>query len=228
MNDVTSTLGVVVGMPAEARLVSGSGCVVGVGGGTPVGARRIAQKMVSDGVTALISFGFAGGLDPAWCPGTVLVPEAVLVNGRLFDCDESLRAALPGERIPCLLAADAVVALADEKRRLWRTTGAGAVDLESGAVAEVAASAGIPFAVLRAVLDPAGRDLPSAATSALDQHGRVMVLRMASILTRHPMQILGLIALARDASRARKALIGSAESLRRLAAGDTDLRGLGL
>ncbi|WP_419757890.1 hypothetical protein [Acidisoma sp.] len=226
MSNATSTLGIVVGLSAEARLLNDSGCVVAVGGGTPLGARRMAQKLVADGVTALISFGFAGGLDPAWCPGTLIVPDAVLFNGRLFDCNERLRAPLTGERIRCLLAGDAVVALAEEKQRLWRTTGAGAVDLESGEVAEVAETAGIPFAVLRAVLDPAGRDLPSAATSALDQYGRVAVLKMAGILARHPVQIIGLIALARDASRARKALVGSAEGLRRLAAGDANLRGL--
>jgi adenosylhomocysteine nucleosidase len=220
---VMCRLGIVVGMTAEARLLGGTGCAVAVGGGLPIGARRMAQKLVEDGATALISFGLAGGLDPALAAGMLLVPRAVLSQGRLLNCDERLRAALPGESISCLLAADAVVASAPDKLRLWRATGAGAVDLESGAVAEVAAAAGIPFAVLRAVCDPAARTLPSAAVDALDERGRIAPMKMAGILARHPMQILGLVALGRDAARARRALVGGAESLGRLAAGHANL-----
>ena len=216
---LASRLGIVVGMTSEARLLHDTGCAVGIGGGSPVGARRMAQRLVDDGVTALISFGLAGGLDPALSAGTLFVPRAVLSQGRLFDCDGGLSAPLPGHSIACVLGADAVVASADEKLRLWRETGAGAVDLESGAVAEVAAAAGIPFAVLRAVCDPAARDLPSAAIEALDRQGRIAPMKMASILARHPMQVFALIALGRYAARARRALVGGAESLGRLAAG---------
>ena len=179
----------------------------------------MAQRLVDDGVTALISFGLAGGLDPALSAGTLFVARAVLSQGRLFDCDGGLSAPLPGHSIARVLGADAVVASADEKLRLWRETGAGAVDLESGAVAEVAAAAGIPFAVLRAVCDPAARDLPSAAIEALDRQGRIAPMKMASILARHPMQVFALIALGRYAAQARRALVGGAESLGRLAAG---------
>jgi adenosylhomocysteine nucleosidase len=214
-------------MTAEARLLAGTGCAVAIGGGTSVGACRMAQRLVDDGATALISFGLAGGLDPALAAGALVVPQSVQVQGRLFSCDEALRASLAGESIASLLAADAVVASATEKRRLWQETGAGAVDLESGAVAEVATAAGIPFAVLRAVCDPAARDLPSAAVEALDQNGRIAPAKMAGILARHPLQILALIALGRAAARARRSLVGGAESLGRLAAGHADL-GIGL
>ncbi len=218
-------LGIVVGMTAEAQILSGSLGAVAIGGGTTLGARRMAQSLVEDGVTALISFGLAGGLDPSLVAGTLLVPRAVLSRGRLIDCDEALRASLVGESIPSLLAADAVVATAADKTRLWRETGSSAVDLESGAVAEVALAAGIPFAVLRAICDPATRNLPCAAVAALDERGRIAPMRMARILARHPSQILGLIALGRDAARARQALVGGAESLGRLAAGHADLGG---
>jgi adenosylhomocysteine nucleosidase len=126
---VASRLGIVVGMTAEARLLGRTGCAIAIGGGTPVGARRMAQNLVKDGATALISFGLAGGLDPALVAGTLLVPCAVLSQGRLLACDEALRAPLAGQSTPCLLAANVVVASASEKLRLWRTTGAGAVDL---------------------------------------------------------------------------------------------------
>jgi adenosylhomocysteine nucleosidase len=222
-----SRLGIVVGIKAEARLVAGTGCAVAIGGGTPVGARRMAQRLVDDGATALISFGLAGGLDPALAAGTLINPHAVLSQGRFFTCDDGLRAALGGESIASLMAAEAVVVTAADKRRLWQESGAGAVDLESGVVAEIAAAAGIPFAVMRAICDPAERDVPRAAVEAVDAAGRIAPLKMAGILARHPIQILALIALGRDAARARRALVGGAESLRRLAARDADLGSLG-
>jgi adenosylhomocysteine nucleosidase len=206
-------------MTAEARLLDGAGYGVAIGGGTPAGARRMARQLVADGACALISFGLAGGLDPTLEAGTLLVPHTVQWHGRVFDCDEGLRAALPGSPIACLLAADAIVAYAVEKRRLWEDTAASAVDLESGAVAEVATAAGIPFAVLRAICDPATRELPPAAVAALDEQGRIAPMKMAWMLLRDPGQIAGLIALGRDAARARRALVGGAESLGRLAAG---------
>jgi adenosylhomocysteine nucleosidase len=217
-----SRLGILVGMTSEARLLTSTGCAVAVGGGSPAGAGRMARELVEDGATGLISFGLAGGLDPALAAGALIVPRGVLSRGRLYPCDAGLVGALAGERIDAILAGEAVVETAADKLRLGQETGAGAVDLESGAVAEVATAAGIPFAVLRAICDPATRDLPRAAVEALDEAGRLAPMKMAGILARHPMQIIGLIALGRDAALARQSLIRGAEGLRGLAAGHTN------
>ncbi|MCB8880277.1 hypothetical protein ACELLULO517_08540 [Acidisoma cellulosilytica] len=221
-----SGLGIIVGMVAEARIAQRAGCAVAIGGGMPQGARKMAERLVADGATALISFGLAGGLDPALAAGVAVVPCRVLHQGQVYDCDPALSRVLltVGQQVDFLLAGDGVVGLAADKDRLWRQTGAAAIDLESGAVAEVAAARGLPFAVLRAVCDPASRDLPSAAIEALDEAGRIAPMKMAGILARHPQQILGLIALGRDAARGRRTLIRGAESLRGLAAGNANLR----
>lgn len=212
-------------MVAEARIAQRAGCAVAIGGGTPRGARKMAENLANDGAAALISFGLAGGLDPRLDAGAALVPRRVLHQGSVYDCDPGLLRLLQGAglAVDLLLAGDTVVGTVADKHRLWTDTKAAAVDLESGAVAEVAAARGLPFAVLRAVCDPARRNLPSAAIDALDQTGRVAPMKMAGILARHPQQIFGLIALGRDAARGRKALIRGAESLRGLAAGDADL-----
>ncbi|HTI02114.1 MAG TPA: hypothetical protein VL752_14290 [Acidisoma sp.] len=212
-------------MISEARIAQRAGWAVAVGGGLPMGARRMAERLVEDGATALISFGLAGGLDPSIEAGALILPRAVLMQNRSFVCDPALFQDLEQEASPVdrVLAGEAVVARASEKASLWQQHGAAAVDLESGVVAEVAAARGVPFAVLRAICDPAWRDLPRAAVEALDETGRVRPMKMAGILARHPLDILGLIALGRDAARARRSLIRGAERLGRLAPRHADL-----
>jgi adenosylhomocysteine nucleosidase len=113
-----------------------------------------------------------------------------------------------------MLAGAAIAVTVAEKKSLFEATGADAIDLESGAVARVAAARGVPFAVLRAVADPAERNLPPAALVALDRSGRIGFLRVLASVFGNPAQIPGLLALARDAAAARRALKGKISSLR--------------
>ena len=115
-----------------------------------------------------------------------------------------------------IFSGDAIVATAAAKRALHQRTGAAAIDLESAAVAETAARHAIPFAVLRAVCDPAGCSLPHAALVALDSRGRIGGWRVAKAALSHPAEIPALIALASDAARARVALSNRVDAIRRL------------
>jgi adenosylhomocysteine nucleosidase len=71
----------------------------------------------------------------------------------------------------------------------------------------VAAEHGLPFAVVRAICDPAERDLPAAALIALDQKGAIGLLRVLGSLLRQPSQLPSLLGLARDTARAQRTLI---------------------
>jgi adenosylhomocysteine nucleosidase len=199
-------LGIVTGLTAEARIARSLGDAQ-AGGGAPAGAERSAEALVAQGATALLSFGLAGGLDPALKPGDVIVPLAVVEHGVTYRTDPALSETIGGWFGGVLVATDAVVATATEKSALRRSTTACAVDLESGAVARVAARHGIPFAVLRAICDPAGRDLPPAALAALDRRGAIGIGRVAGSIIRRPGQIAALIRLGRDAAAARDALV---------------------
>jgi len=199
-------LGIVTGLAAEARIARGLGTVA-VGGGFPTGAEAAAQWLVAQGATALLSFGLAGGLDPALRPGRLFVPAAVLEAGRAYPTDAALLARFGLVAHGVLLAGDAVVAEATAKDALWRATGAQAIDLESGAVASTAAVHGLPFAVVRAVCDPAERSLPPAALLALDGGGAVGLWRVLRSVALGPGQAPGLLALARDAGRAQETLV---------------------
>jgi len=206
--------GFVVGLAAEARLVRSLGWPVAIGGGTAGGARLAAERLVSGGITALISFGLAGGLDPALRPGSLLVPRTIITDGQRLPTDPGLSERLGGVSIPLLLGAWDVVTSAAAKAALFAATGAAAVDLESGAVARVAAAHGLPFTVLRAICDPAERDLPPAALIALDRHGAIGLARVLGSVLVHPGQLPALLALAADAAVARRALRDAVSRIR--------------
>jgi adenosylhomocysteine nucleosidase len=98
------------------------------------------------------------------------------------------------------------VASVEEKRRLRKQTGAAAVDLESGAVGQVASAHGIPFAVLRSICDPADRALPPAALAALGLRGEIEVWRVLISIVAHPGQLPALFELAAAAAAAKRSL----------------------
>jgi adenosylhomocysteine nucleosidase len=208
-------LGIVVGIAAEARWARPLGDVA-IGGGLPAGAMAAAERLVARGAPALLSFGLCGGLHPALAPGTLLVPREVHDDTTRFATDAALADRLGGWSADVLLSGRAVVATASEKARLFAATRAAAVDLESGAVALVAARHGLPFAVLRAVCDPADRDLPPAALAALDGAGAIAVWRMLAMAVAKPGQIPALLLLAADSATARRALVAR---VRRVARG---------
>ena len=175
-----------------------------------------AVRLVAQGISGLISFGLAGGLDPALAAGAILVPSVVLLDADRWEADPALMARLGGPTSGTLYGGGQVVATPKAKAALHAHTGAVAVDLESAAVAAVARQHGLPFAALRAVCDVAGRDLPQAALVALDAAGRIGMLRVGAAVLAHPWQIPALIGLAGDAARARHALVTRVQALGRL------------
>jgi len=209
-----SKIGFVVGLSAEAKLLRRFGVQVGIGGGFPAGAARAAEKLVADGAAALVSFGLAGGLNPALQPGAVLVPQSVIDDGDTYLCDSTLVEWLSGSNVKFMMSAKQVAETESDKAALFERTKAAAIDLESGAVARVAAARNIPFAVLRAVADPAQRNLPPAALIALNGAGEIGFLSVLGSVFKNPAQIPALIALAQDAAKARGALIGKLREIR--------------
>jgi len=209
-------IGVVTGLAAEARIARGLGCPVEVGGGSEGGATQAARRLIAQGISGLVSFGLAGGLDPALAPGAVLVPRAVVLGGERWDADPALSARLGGGTGHLLAGGDGVLATVEAKASMRQATEADAVDLESAAVAHAAARAGVPFAALRAVCDPAERDLPRAALVALDARGRIGGLRVLAAALARPGELPVLVRLAGDAARARRALRGRVRAIGRI------------
>jgi len=208
-------IGAITGLSAEARLLTQLGWRIAAGGGTLAGAETAAHHLIANGATALISFGLAGGLNPALNPGDLIIPTEVTEAGHSISCDPMLTTLLGGADAHHLLAGTAIAATKAEKQHLFTTTACAAIDLESGAVARVAKAHHLPFAVLRAICDPATRTLPRAALIPLRPDGGINLPRILASLARYPGQLPGLIAVGRDAARARAALVRRVDEIRR-------------
>jgi hopanoid-associated phosphorylase len=200
---------VVTGMAFEARIAGGAGVDVLHGAHAAALERVLAMRlrMPCDGV---ISFGVAGGLDPSLAAGAVLVAERIVNGDEGYDTDPvwcaALRQALPGAVSGIVAGVDGPVASVAEKQALRSVTGARAIDMESHLAARLAQAARLPYIACRVVLDPAGRTVPSAALAALGEDGATDLAALLRTLAAHPVQLAGLLGLARDAAVARAAL----------------------
>jgi len=219
-------VGVIVGLPQEAAILKRA-----LGSAAPPifcsGAKtsRVADGvavLLANGADILVSFGFAGGLAPEWSPGDVIVagmitgpdgtdywPDlmlSLLMSAALGRCGLNSRPAT-------VLGVDRVIASVEDKRRLAEAHVAAAVDMESCAMAK--AASGRPFVVVRVIVDPASRAIPSSVLASIDDDGRVRPLALIGGLLRHPSDVFSLAALAQDSRAARRSLRRAAAAVGR-------------
>lgn len=219
-----TTIGIVTGSRIEARCLP-EGVRVECSGADPDRARRAAKDLVEAGAASLVSFGLAAGLAPALRAGDLVVAEAVVLpGGERLPVDPAWRARL-AERLEgggitfhvgAVAGTDRVLSTPPMKRALFERTSALAADMESHALAEVAAAAGLPFVVVRAISDDAAQALPGMATDLLSADGHVRPTLMVGILAR-PFELFALLRLGLSTRRAlrtlRRAAALSGESL---------------
>lgn len=196
---------VAVGLKSEAALLP-PGTRIVVSGGDSARLATSLDALPGD-VTAVISFGIAGGLVPGIETGEVLVASAVWEAGGLWPVDAALLAGLPLRR-GVIAASAGLLTDAAAKAVLHRASGALAVDMESGAAAGFARRRDLPFAVLRAVADGPADVLPLAAAVGLNPDGSPAPWRVLGALLRRPGDFPALLRLAHASGKAHAALRG--------------------
>jgi hopanoid-associated phosphorylase len=201
---------VVVGLAFEARIAgTRSGATVYCHRGSNAeAAMRLALN--EPRCRGAISFGIAGGLDHRLPTGSHLVASEIVTPEGPVATDprwsQRLLQASAWSRHARILGADRVIIDPEEKRDLFETTGAAAVDTESHVTALMARERGLPFACLRIVADPAHRRVPQAALSGLHPDGRANPAGVIRALMRRPHDTPALLSIARDTWRARRSL----------------------
>lgn len=217
------TIGAVTGLAAEATVAREIGFEAVAGGGTAAGTEAAAMALLARPVIGLMSFGIAGGLAPGLCSGALILPAAVRARdgtAHWVDVEWHLRLAAAARKaglavtVGGMLGHDAIAATATEKAALHRETNAVAIDIESHVVAAVAQHARVPFVVLRAIADPAERDLPPAALLPLTAGGRPNLARVLLSVACRPGQVPALLALAKETNVALDALRRAGHALR--------------
>lgn len=223
--------GVVAALMAEARTLGtptrrtdgllsvSDGTLIAVSGIGCSAAEVAARSLVDAGAAALVSWGMAGGLDPALHAGTICLPSAVVSrDGDTFATDHHWRELL----VAAIAARGAVVsgklltsarAIEDiaGKAAAFRETGAAAVDMESVAVARVAATHDLPFIAVRVIVDTAGDMLPPAVLAA-SRKGHVQISRLILGIIRSPRDIAPLVRLAARYRAATRSLVAVART----------------
>lgn len=174
-----------------------------------VNARRvIEQALDSQHPSRVFTCGFAGGLNPACEPMSVL-----------FDLDDPLKPlepklasleARPG-RFLCL---NKVLCEASAKSKTFQETGCDAVEMESGVIREACRARGIPSGTIRVVSDAADEPLPLDFGALMTPDYRMDFLKLAWTLARSPGRIPALM-------QFRKRILASADKLACVLAGIT-------
>jgi adenosylhomocysteine nucleosidase len=200
--------GVVVALVSEARMLTSrnarpggmtpldEGAALWLSGMGPAAARYAARGLADAGASALAVFGVAGALDGRLRNGSLFCPEQVVdEDGRSYLADarwhEHLQQRLAGSQLPVqadgsLLSVQNPLLTTADKLAAHKQHAALAVDMESGAVAEVARERGLPFVVLRAIVDEVDDTIPAALNNSVDAWGRPRPLGLITALCRHP------------------------------------------
>lgn len=199
-----STLAVVAATHEEMRRATAGltmpllQCVTGPG---PTRAADAVRKLLGEQrVDRMALVGFAGGLDPRFKVADVVTPRTVIDDGGRTT---QLFTGVQGQTI---LTVSHIVASPEDKRRLFEQRRAAAVDMESFAVAQVAAERRVPLTVIRAISDPADEALPAESLHWITDDGQIDTGAVTRYLATHPWRLPAMLKLKANADAAGEAL----------------------
>lgn len=166
--------------------------------------RRNAAESIREAVAAVapecvLTCGFAGGLNPALALGTVVFDH---------DFDAGVAEALTDSgAVPAEFHCSKRVAItAAEKRALWESTGADAVEMESSVIRNLCREWKIPSATIRVISDTAHDDLPLDFNALMTSDDRIHYGKLAKAILASPRKISQLIAFQRQTLTAAREL----------------------
>jgi adenosylhomocysteine nucleosidase len=160
----------------------------------------------------LISAGFAGALDDQLQVGDFFLAEnfsdgAMLASARAALADRRLR-------VGRLTTENAVLDSVEDRRALALRTGADAVDMETSAIAEACAAAGVPMLSLRAITDTPAFPFPAPPNVLFNiARQKTEFMPLFLHLLPRPMAIGKLLAFAKRVALARQNLTQGLEQI---------------
>lgn len=190
-------IGVITGVRTEAAALRSLSShpqfpIIRFSGARPLVAADAVDELLSLGVDGILSFGSAGALTSSMEPGDLVVGQQVIdAGGNSWPCDqvwrESLEKALDIQS-SSIFGSDGLVSV-KAKARIGSETQASIVDMESHIVASKAAAEGIPFAVLRSVVDPFDFEIPRWVADSVRPNGTISYLPLIAGMCMFPWHI---------------------------------------
>jgi adenosylhomocysteine nucleosidase len=210
-------LGIVTGVQFEAAVITKAArkarreVLVSCHGPGGARARAAADQLIGQGATHLLSFGIAAGVDPDVRVGATIVASGFLgAQGARHDADGAWAArlvrGLPDVRLGVIADSHDILYDSRAKAAHFAASGAPIADMESFAVAEAAAKAGIPCAAIRVVSDDARHSVPPFAFKGMTPDGYVRRLPVIIPMLMAPHKFPGLVRLAETTKAATKRL----------------------
>ncbi len=168
----------------------------------------------------LVSWGCAAGLCPDLKPGDLVLAEQVIggqdrfdTNGQWRDHVRQMLASTLNTKAGKLFTSTDLVDRSADKQLIRENSQAIALDMESSAIAEVAAANNLPFLVIRSIADPVRMDVPKTVLAGLNKQGQVELRKLLTYLAWHPWEIAGLIRLGLHFQAAQNTLKIAARQL---------------
>jgi adenosylhomocysteine nucleosidase len=187
-----------------ARLGSHELLLVANGAGPHRAAAALETALPRFNPDALVSAGLCGALSPELKP-TDIVVAAEVIHGEAHYPTAELDCSRPHSR-GVVRTIDHVAQTAQEKGVLFRD-GAVAVEMEAGAVAATAQTAGLPFFCIKAVSDLANETLENDLNTALRPDGHFDTIKILGSTLRRPLvRVPELLRLWRRSARAADSL----------------------
>ena len=153
----------------------------------------------------VISSGFAGAVEGSLKVGDLIIGEN-FSDRQLLDAAEEV---LSGGKFRAvkLFTSTSIIDSIAERNEAARGSGAAAVDMETGSIARVCRSHGVPLLSLRAISDAPEQPFPAPPSVLFDlERQRTDYGRLFGYLLTHPASIPRLVAFGREINRVRAKL----------------------
>lgn len=182
-------------------------------------AKKAAIQFLDLNINALISWGVAGALDPLMNSGDLIIANQILTNDKTYrttyEWNKKLSVIFTDTKHNVInaniISASNICATIEDKKKLFLSSGAVAVDMESSAIAETAFANKLDFIVIRSIADKADTTIPEAVLNHTDNLGNPEILKFVSSCISRPKQINEIMLLAKSYKKALKTLQNIAE-----------------
>ena len=190
----TTIFGVIVGVKEEYKIINRYKVLAKIGYGkvNAINATRELGKKVD----CIVSFGFAGSVDPNLKNGHVIIPKNLITyNKKKIKLSlkyrsiikKKLKKICPNEND--LISVDEIINKKKIKTHLFNKFNVSSIDMESEAISQTSSDLEIPCIILRVILDDTIFSIPEFIKRNTNHEGKLNYTKLFIDLIKEPIQI---------------------------------------